>query len=132
MTRGGRSFNYGYTGIAIGWGLIALVFITFIVYYYLAIAFKRFFVEIASRSWAAILGGIVGAYFSPLLVSYKDAGYILLILIFSFPLIVQFLDSINQSLPQDEVTKTIASFVEGGLLGAIFITIITNLFPIDY
>jgi hypothetical protein len=124
----------GSIAMAIGL-LIALIVFGLITYgvYGIAVSFQRFFAEIASRSWIAILGGLVGVYLSPLLVSVRDgpALILLILLVIAFPVIVKYLDNINQSLPQDNVTKNVASFVEGGILGSIFVTILTNLiFPI--
>jgi hypothetical protein len=129
MARGGGVISYS-LGVFIGTLLLLIIFAV-ITYglYGIAVSFKRFFVEIASRSWIAILGGLVGVYFSPLLSSVRDdkAALLLLLLVIGFPVIVKYLDIINQSLPQDDVTKNVASFVEGGILGSIFITILTNL-----
>jgi len=93
----------------------------------------NFFVEISRRSWAAILGGLVGLWFAPNLVSIRlvdPVGLITLFLMAVFPLLIWTFDTINQQLPQNEYVKTTASFIEGGIMGAIVTTIIANLFPV--
>jgi hypothetical protein len=109
--------------------------ISFVVLYFLYRSVVNFFVEISRRSWAAILGGLVGLWFAPSLASFRPALAVDLITLFLmsvFPLLIWTFDTINQQLPQDEYVKTTASFIEGGIMGAIVTTIIANLFPVDF
>jgi len=125
-----RGGNFG--PIELMYPLIACV-ISFVLLYYLYRSVVNFFVEISRRSWAAILGGLVGLWFAPNLVSIRlvdPVGLITLFLMAVFPLLIWTFDTINQQLPQNEYVKTTASFIEGGIMGAIVTTIIANLFPV--
>jgi hypothetical protein len=103
--------------------------------YYFYYGIVDFFVEISRRSWAAILGGLVGIWFAPSLTSMQLSnvpGAVVHFLLIVFPGLVWTFDQINDQLPQNEYVKTTASFVEGGLMGAIVTTIIANMFPVRY
>jgi len=110
-------------------GLVAFFGLLYISYS----GFVNFFVEISRRSWAAILGGLVGLWFAPALASFgfTDTTHLITLFLFAvFPLLVWIFDTINQQLPQDEYVKTTASFIEGGIMGALVTTLIANLFPV--
>jgi len=107
--------------------------ILFVLLYYFYRSVVNFFVEISRRSWAAILGGLVGLWFAPSLASFSfddTTDMIVSFLMAGFPLLIWTFDTINQQLPQDEYVKTTASFIEGGIMGALVTTLIANLFPV--
>ena len=86
----------------------------------------------STRTLAAILGGIVGVWFSPKLVTYNysKSVYVLIAFIIALPFIVRFLDNTNKKLPDNRLIKSVVSFIEGGILGSIVVIIVANLFPV--
>jgi hypothetical protein len=108
-----------------------LVVVLGLIISYIAYKFTRHL--FSTRSIAAITGVMYGIWSVSKLItySYDKAWYIFIAFIIALPIVIYYIDRFNTILPQIEPIKSIVSFVEGALLGAILITVISNLFPVN-